>query len=110
MWGSAVNTTYIQSVCCCALLDAALQARGCPLRSVTAVPTPEAQCQRLRDSGWDQAAAADMAAVYYGRGGTSIRGSCGSWLRPEWQQERARIERLELLDELEEWHLLQVRV
>lgn len=30
------------------------------------------------------------------------------WLRPSWQVERQRIEGLELLDELEEWKLLQV--
>jgi hypothetical protein len=124
------------------------QARGCPLRSVLSVPTPAAQAQRLTAAGWGAAAAADMAAVYYGgsggssgRGGTASLGArlpanvCGSnghtaapaqqpgssgssggnggsgggWLRPEWQAERRRIERLEMLDELEEWLLLQVR-
>lgn len=39
-------------------------------------------------------------------GVASVRG----WLRPSWQAERVRIERLELLDELEEWKLLQVRL
>lgn len=37
-------------------------------------------------------------------------GSVRGWLCPSWQAERSRVERLELLDELEEWKLLQVRL
>jgi hypothetical protein len=90
-----------------------------------AVPSPAAQQQRLLDTGWDVAAAADMAAVYYGSScsSSSSKGdpfksssACSSiasgvgvdWLRQHWQQDRKRIEGLELLDELEEWRLLQV--
>ncbi|KAF6261105.1 S-adenosyl-L-methionine-dependent methyltransferase [Scenedesmus sp. NREL 46B-D3] len=97
-----------------ATMVANLEARGCPLRSVWSVPSPASQAARLLASGWTAAAAADMAAVYHGgsRGGTSCgagaaaAGCCG-WLRPAWVAERGRIERLELLDELEEWRLLQ---
>lgn len=42
--------------------------------------------------------------------GSSGSSSSSGWLRPWWQAERVRIERLELLDELEEWRLLQVGV
>lgn len=102
------------------------QARGCPLRSVTSVPTPASQSQRLQSCGWTAAAAAaaDMAAVYYSGSSNSSSsstpgrhqgaiaaaagGAGGGWLRASWQAERRRIEGLELLDELEEWKLLQV--
>jgi hypothetical protein len=63
-----------------------------------------------------------MAAVYHGgcsgnsngAGGTAAAaaaaaaGASSGWLRPGWVSERCRIERLELLDELEEWRLMQV--
>lgn len=115
---------------CLCLSPQPVQARGCPLRSVLAVPTPASQVQRLQSTGWTSAAAADMAAIYHAGGSSSTRqrpgnglpggllqpaaaagaGSNAGWLRPSWQAERGRIERLELLDELEEWKLLQVRL
>jgi hypothetical protein len=113
IYGAAVYA----AVCCCIAL-CARQARGCPLRSVLSVPSPASQEARLLASGWAAAAAADMAAVYHGRsrsgssssssssGGAAAEGS--GWLRPGWVAERGRIERLELLDELEEWQLMQV--
>ncbi|WIA20144.1 hypothetical protein OEZ85_005994 [Tetradesmus obliquus] len=97
-----------------ATMIANLEARGCPLRSVGSVPRPASQEARLAAAGWAAAAAADMAAVYHGRSSGSGSGSssgaaggCGGWLRPFWCGERGRIERLELLDELEEWRLMQ---
>lgn len=93
------------------------------------VPTPASQEQRLTATGWSAAAAADMAAVYYGGSSSSIHSNgsaipgvaagcsapagpaaaaAAGWLRPQWQAERVRTERLELMDELEEWRLMQV--
>jgi hypothetical protein len=102
------HTSFAASAAATAV--AAQQARGCPLRSVLSVPSPASQEERLLASGWAAAAAADMAAVYHGRSSSgSAAAGCGGWLRPAWVSERARIERLELLDELEEWRLMQVR-
>jgi hypothetical protein len=42
--------------------------------------------------------------------GSGGAGPGRGWLRPSGQAERVRIEGLELLDELEEWKLLQVRL
>jgi len=54
-------------------------------------------------------AAAAAAAAGDAAGASAAADDAGSgWLRPSWQVERQRIERLELLDELEEWKLLQV--
>lgn len=104
------------------LLHFPIQARGCPLRSLSAVPTPSAQVERLVGTGWRDAAAADMAAIYHDgtapgrRSGIQSGSGCKpdddthGWLHGQWRAERRRIERLELLDELEEWILLQVRV
>jgi hypothetical protein len=63
-----------------------------------------------------------MAAIYHDgtapgrRSGIQSGSGCKpdddthGWLHGQWRAERRRIERLELLDELEEWILLQVRV
>lgn len=50
------------------------------------------------------------AAAAAGDGGVSSMQQASGWLRPGWEAERRRIEGLEMLDELEEWKLLQVRV
>jgi hypothetical protein len=48
------------------------------------------------------------AAAGGGGGAAAAGGGAEGWLRPAWQAEQRRIEGLELLDELEEWRLLQV--
>ena len=70
----------------------ALEARGCPLLGLVATPTCEAHERRFLDAGWDMAEAADMAEVY----------------RRVLDQTAVRAaERLEPLDEVEEWNLFQ---
>ena len=68
-----------------------LQARGCPFRSISAAPDPEALMVRLHACGWSRAECCDMNAVYT------------TFLEPS---SRRAAERLELLDEVEEWHLM----
>ena len=68
-----------------------LQARGCPFRSISAAPDPEHLVARLHACGWARAECADMNDVY-----TRV-------LEPA---SRRAAERLELLDEVEEWHLI----
>ena len=70
------------------------QERGCPLLGLPAVPEPRDHAARLEAAGWPDAAAADMLRVYE-----------GGWLPPG---ARRAAERLEPLDELEEWRLMQV--
>lgn len=65
--------------------------RGSPLRGLAAVPDLRAQVCRFRTAGWAAVAAVDMRTFYY------------RYLPPA---QRAHIESLELLDEVEEWHLL----
>nr|WOE55315.1 PhF00078.1 [Neoporphyra haitanensis] len=65
--------------------------RGSPLRGLAAVPDLRAQVHRFRTAGWTTVAAVDMRTFYY------------RYLTPA---RRAHIESLELLDEVEEWHLL----
>eukprot|EP00466_Bigelowiella_natans_P004770 jgi/Bigna1/92490/estExt_fgenesh1_pm.C_270011 len=67
-----------------------LQGRGCALRSLKAYPTLEAQVKRYRDCGWTDAQSFDMNTVY------------SKILDPK---DKARIEKLEMFDEFEEWHL-----
>jgi len=69
-----------------------LELRGCPLRSLSAVPTLEAHKQRLLDCGWSRSYAHDMDELYR------------LFVDPK---EQARAERLEIFDEFEEWHLIQ---
>lgn len=68
-----------------------LQARGCPFRSIAAAADPEQHAARLRQCGWARAECCDMNTVYRGV------------LDPH---SRRAAERLELLDEVEEWHLM----
>ena len=65
--------------------------RGAPLRGLAATPTLEAHVERLKAAGWQQAWAVDMDTVYRNH------------LPPS---EKQRIERLELFDEFEEWHMI----
>ncbi|GAB0494641.1 hypothetical protein MMPV_005937 [Pyropia vietnamensis] len=65
--------------------------RGSPLRGLVAVPDLHAQVCRFRTAGWSAVVAVDMRTFYY------------QYLPPA---RRAHIESLELLDEVEEWHLL----
>ena len=67
-------------------------ARGCPLVGIAGGAEPAAHAARLRSAGWGRAAAADMDEVYR------------LFLEPG---PRAAAERREMLDEVEEWTLIQ---
>jgi len=69
-----------------------LAARGCPLRGIASGATPAAHAARLLTAGWQRSEAADMLEVYE---------------RVIPQALRARAERCEWLDEVEEWVLIQ---
>ena len=72
-------------------LLANLRARGCALPGFEGCPDLLAQRERLASSGFESVTAWDMDRVYH------------HFLEPE---ERRRVERLEFLDELEEWSLI----
>lgn len=69
-----------------------LEIRGCPLLGLHDTPTLEAKKRRFLDLGWQRAEALDMDVIY----NQHIDA-----------KDRRRIERLELFDEFEEWHILQ---
>uniref|UniRef100_A0A1J3IDI5 Leucine carboxyl methyltransferase 1 homolog n=1 Tax=Noccaea caerulescens TaxID=107243 RepID=A0A1J3IDI5_NOCCA len=69
-----------------------LETRGCALLSIDASPTLLAKERLFLDNGWQRAVAWDMLKVY------------GSFVDT---QDKRRIERLELFDEFEEWHMMQ---
>ncbi|MEW5297761.1 MAG: hypothetical protein WDW36_000945 [Sanguina aurantia] len=69
-----------------------LESRGCPLRGLAATPTLAAHQQRFTSNGWQRATSLDLDTLY------------SSYLDPK---DKARIERLEIFDEFEEWHLIQ---
>lgn len=69
-----------------------LESRGCPLRGISATPTLDAHKQRMTVNGWRHADAWDMHSLY-----------C-SYLDPA---DKARMQRLELFDEFEEWQMIQ---
>ena len=68
-----------------------LEERGYSLRGLTAFPDIATQTARYRQLGYAAATVADMNDIYY---------------RMLPRSEVARIERLELFDEVEEWHLM----
>merc|ERR1712019_77606 len=65
---------------------------GCPLLSIHEYPTIAAQRERFTTRGWDDCKGADMNLIY------------SKFLD---QEDVERIQRLELMDEFEEWHLIQ---
>lgn len=66
--------------------------RGCPLLSIFEYPTLELQKERYLSRGWERAWAASMNDVY------------SRYLD---QKDVERIHKLEMMDEFEEWHLIQ---
>lgn len=68
-----------------------LRRRGCPLLGLVGCPDLEAQVARCERSGWRRAEAESVLKLY--EGVLSIG-------------ERKRLERLEMLDEVEEWRLM----
>lgn len=69
-----------------------LECRGCPLLGLHDTPNLEAKKSRFTHLGWQRSEALDMDTVY------------NQHIDP---QDRRRIERLELFDEFEEWHIMQ---
>ncbi|CAK0843308.1 unnamed protein product, partial [Prorocentrum cordatum] len=69
-----------------------LAQRGCPLLSIHEYPTLQAQRERYLQRGWERCSLADMKEVYY---------------KHLDQADVDRINKLELLDEFEEFHLIQ---
>jgi len=69
-----------------------LESRGCPLKGIEATPTLEAHRQRFLRAGWGRAESLSMDAIYR------------DFLD---KADLRRIERLEIFDEFEEWHMIQ---
>ena len=96
-----------------------LEARGCALLGLRAYPDLPAQAARYERAGWDAHEGWDMNDVYrfYLAAGpvaavaapSSDPGSAAAAAAssPIGAAEVRRVERLELFDELEEWHLIQ---
>lgn len=69
-----------------------LESRGCPLLGIQDTPSLEAKTQRFTDLGYERAEVLDMDFIYNKvLDLTDVR----------------RIERLEIFDEFEEWHIMQ---
>lgn len=69
-----------------------LESRGCPLKGLRSTPTLEAHRQRFLTAGWQYAEANALDTIYR------------NYLDPA---DKQRIERLEMFDEFEEWHMMQ---
>ncbi|XP_002979526.2 leucine carboxyl methyltransferase 1 homolog [Selaginella moellendorffii] len=69
-----------------------LESRGCPLLGIHDTSTLESKMNRFLETGWKRAVAVDMDEIY------------NRHIDPV---ERRRIERLEIFDEFEEWHIMQ---
>lgn len=69
-----------------------LEARGCPLLSLSHYPTISSQKRRYTSLGWDRCCINDMIDIYDNQLTVS---------------ERLRIQSLEIFDEIEEWQLIQ---
>jgi len=69
-----------------------LMQRGCPLLSIFDYPTLESQRARYTQRGWDQAFAGSMNEIYS---------------KHLDQKDVERIHKLEMMDEFEEWYLIQ---
>jgi tRNA wybutosine-synthesizing protein 4 len=69
-----------------------LMQRGCPLLSIFDYPTLESQRDRYLQRGWEQCWMANMNEVY------------SKYLD---EKDVERIHKLEMMDEFEEWHLIQ---
>ncbi|KAL0024734.1 hypothetical protein WJX77_012039 [Trebouxia sp. C0004] len=69
-----------------------LESRGCPLKGLPSTPTLEAHRQRFLTNNWEKAEATDLDTIYKHH------------LDP---RDKRRIERLEIFDEFEEWHMIQ---
>mmetsp|Transcript_10523 Transcript_10523/g.27052 ORF Transcript_10523/g.27052 Transcript_10523/m.27052 type:complete len:306 (+) Transcript_10523:53-970(+) len=67
-----------------------LETRGCPLRGLEGCPDLKAQESRFQDAGWQPRPAKDMNAVF---GMLS-------------EKDMARVRKLEIFDEIEEWELI----
>ncbi len=68
-----------------------VESRGCPLPGIRSFPTAASHAALLRESGFAVGGIHDMLAIY------------NQYVD---QAERKRTEKLEFLDELEEWHLI----
>jgi tRNA wybutosine-synthesizing protein 4 len=68
-----------------------LRRRGCELRGLEAHPTIQAEEDRFKRLGWSNSHALDLNDIY-------------NHVIPK--EEIQRIEKLELFDEFEEWHLI----
>jgi len=69
-----------------------LTSRGCPLLSIFDYPTLDSQSERYLQRGWEKCWLADMNQIYS---------------RHLDEKDVERIHKLEMMDEFEEWHLIQ---
>jgi tRNA wybutosine-synthesizing protein 4 len=67
-----------------------LEVRGCPLRGLDECPTLRAQESRFEATGWKSRPARDMNSVFDGLPAAEL----------------ARVRKLEIFDEVEEWQLI----
>jgi len=92
---SSVFVTYEQikpSDAFGAMMVRNIKQRGCPLKSIHDYPTCQSLVERYQSLGYGHVQVRDMNDVYY------------NFID---DADRARAEKLELFDELEEWHLIQ---